>query len=716
MTDTDRRHFLRLATHAAGAAVTLHTFPASIARALAIPADRRTGTLEDVRHVIILMQENRSFDHYFGTLPGVRGFGDRFTIPLPDGRSVWQQSNGARTVLPYHLDASAGNAQRVTGTPHSWNDAQAAWDHGRLTAWPQYKTDHSMGYYTRRELAFQFALADAFTVCDAYHCSLHGGTNPNRLFLWSATNGPSAARVAAVVSEWTELGSPAEGFEWTTYPERLQPAGVSWKVYQNLPDNFTDNPLAGFRQYRLAAQRLGSPSTGMPTPQYTESMEAISTLLKGVSDTMPDGGFLESFRQDVRHGRLPSVSWIIAPETYCEHPGPSSPLQGAWYVQEVLNALTADPKVWSQCVLFINFDENDGFFDHVPPPAPPSPNPDGSSAGKSTCDVSFEHFTHANPPGTREQPPPDGRPYGMGPRVPMFVISPWSRGGWVNSQVSDHTSVIRFLEKRFGVTEPNISSWRRAVAGDLTSAFNFRNPNAEAFPTLPLLERSAVDSGRAEQEKLAQIFVPDEANQQFPRQPRGIRRSCALPYELHVSGRTRPRDASIDLTFQNTGAATAVFHVYDRLHLDRIPRRYTVEPNRHLSDRWMTGADDGVYDLWVLGPNGFHRSFRGRAPSTDDMTHAEVEARYDTRVPSLELVLLNSGRRSLNLTVQVNAYRNDGPWVLTIPAGRRVRRSWPLAGSGNWYDFTVLADDFERRFAGRLETGLPGLSDPEMGS
>lgn len=205
MPDLSRRDILRAA--AIGSAFSL--LPASIRKALAIPANNRTGTLRDVEHVVILMQENRSFDHYFGTLPGVRGFSDRFTIPLPGDRLVWQQQGAERLVLPYHLDSKRGNAQRVTGTPHSWVDEQAAWDHGRMSAWPTYKTPASMGYYRQQELPFQFALANAFTLCDAYHCSIHAGTNTNRLFHWTGTNGPSAADVAVVVNEWDSPG-PAE--------------------------------------------------------------------------------------------------------------------------------------------------------------------------------------------------------------------------------------------------------------------------------------------------------------------------------------------------------------------------------------------------------------------------------------------------------------------------------------------------------------------------
>jgi phospholipase C len=713
----DRRHFLRLATHVAGAAAVSSAFPAAIAKALTIPAHHRTGTLRDVRHVLILTQENRSFDHYFGALPGVRGFGDRFTIPIAGGRQVWQQHNGSRVVLPYHLDGTRGNAQRVTGTPHTWADAQGAWDHGRMAQWPRYKHDQSMGYYTRAELAFQFALADAFTICDAYHCSLQGGTGPNRIFLWTGTNGPTGARVASVVNEWDEPGPPDEGFQWKTYPERLQAAGVSWKVYQNLPDNFNDNPLAGFRQYRQAIARLfPKDPNGCARVPFSDAMEETSPLLKGVSNTMPDGGLLRAFADDVRGGRLPQVSWIVAPEVYSEHPSPSSPVQGAWYVQEVLNALTANPEVWSKSVLFVNFDENDGFFDHVPPPAVPSLDENGMSVGLSTCEVTSERFTHSHPPGTREQPPPDGRPYGMGPRVPMFVISPWSRGGWVNSQVFDHTSVIRFLEERFGVKEPNISAWRRAVAGDLTSAFNFRNPNDETLPQLPPLSRTSSDCSRARQEELEQVPVPGEADQQMPVQSRGVRPSRALPYELHVSARGSRRALSLELTFRNTGRSGAVFHVYDKLHLERIPRRYTVEARRRLRDVWSSSADDGRYDLWILGPNGFHRTFSGRVPI--DMTSAdpEIEVRYDVRRRAVKVLMFNKGGGPCELTLKANAYRSDGPWSVPLPARARVEREWSVIESSNWYDFTISAPSFERRFAGRIETSEPGISDPAMGA
>ncbi|MBM3117421.1 phosphocholine-specific phospholipase C [Jeongeupia naejangsanensis] len=714
MTTFNRRKFLQ----AAAIGSTMAMFPPAIRRALAIPANNATGTINDVMHVVILTQENRSFDNYFGTLPGVRGFGDRFSIPVAGGKSVWEQSNGTRVVMPYHLDSSKGNAQRVSGTPHSWGDAHTAWDDGRMNQWPRYKTNASMGYYKEAELGFQFALANAFTLCDAYHCSVHAGTNPNRLFLWTGTNGPTGAGVAAVVNEWDDLGPSGTGYTWTTYPERLQQAGVSWKVYQNLPENFGDNPLAGFRQYRKANEAIGNTSAGSPYIPYAAGHDAISPLYKGVGNTMPDGGFLDSLRADVAAGSLPQVSWIVAPATYSEHPGPSSPIQGAWYIQQVLEALTANPEVWSRTVLLVNFDENDGFFDHVPSPSAPSLNPDGSSAGLSTVDDAFERYTHPVAPGTTSQPAPDKRVYGPGPRVPMYVISPWSRGGWVNSQVFDHTSVIRFLEQRFGVFEPNISAWRRAVCGDLTSAFNFVNPNTEKLPAMPALTRSQADTIRAQQQALAQVALPAEAQQQRPVQQPGVRPSRALPYELHVSARADTAVGGVRLIFSNTGTAGAVFHVYDRLHLDRIPRRYTVEAGKQLDDLWDTLRNDaGKYDLWVLGPNGFHRGFQGdTAVVAAGGANPEIRVCYEVAGNAVYLTMLNTGTAACTFTVRPNAYRQDGPWVFDVPAGMQIEQHWQLGWTGGWYDFSVsAAGGFSRRFAGRIETGRHSNSDPAMG-
>ncbi|MDD1148012.1 phospholipase C, phosphocholine-specific [Pseudomonas sp. TNT2022 ID357] len=693
------------------------SLPLAIRQALAIPANNRTGTIMDVEHVVILMQENRSFDHYFGTFPGVRGFSDRFTIPLPGQRTVWEQQGKGRLVMPYHLDSSKGNAQRVSGTPHSWVDAHSAWDNGRMSAWPTHKTATSMGYYREQELPFQFALANTFTLCDAYHCSVHAGTNPNRLFLWTGSNGPSAAKVAAVVNEWDGPGVVNVGYSWKTYPERLEEQGVSWKVYQHLPDNFGDNPLAGFRQYRAASVQVGNPA--QPPKDfnafvpYSDALNAVAALYKGNGNTLPasSGSNLEAiiggFRNDVQAGKLPQVSWIVAPAAYSEHPGPSSPVQGGWFTQEILLALTRNPEVWSKTVLLLTYDENDGFFDHMPSPSAPSQRQDGSFAGKSTLGFDSELFKHPAPPGSTQQPLPDGGVYGPGPRVPMLVLSPWSRGGWVNSQVFDHTSVLQFLEKRFGVREPNISAWRRAVCGDLTSALNFVDPNHEPLPALQTTTRQAADALRQRQEKLLQVPLPLASQQLPPHQPRLARPSRALPYRLHVDSQVDPKAKTLSLSLQNTGEQGAVFHVYDGLHLSDIPRRYTVEAGKALQDSWPVVER---YQLWVLGPNGFHRSFSGQ------LQQLQPELLVTSSNNQLQFTLSNPGTRGVSVTIDRCPYTQQGPWTLVVPGGAEVRQVFACESSGGWYDLTLRSDaGWLRRVAGRLETGAHSISDPLMG-
>ncbi|WP_423198811.1 MULTISPECIES: phosphocholine-specific phospholipase C [unclassified Cupriavidus] len=715
MNSNSRRNFLKMAGSGVAATAALAAFPPAIRRALAIPANNATQSIRDVEYVVILMQENRSFDNYFGTLQGVRGFGDRFPIPLAGGLNAFQQTyiNGGtgatRTLMPYHLDSTKGNAQRVSGTPHSFPDAQLAWDHGRMNRWPTFKQPQSMGYYTEAEAGFQFALANAFTICDAYHCSFHGGTNTNRLFHWTGTNDPTGAHGGPVIdNSGDSLDATGINYTWTTYPERLQAAGVSWKVYQNLPDNFTDNPLAGFQQYRAANAARGNQINGAPYPAYTPADEAVSPLYKGIGNTMPDGGFLQALRDDIAAGQLPQVSWIVAPATYSEHPGPSSPVQGAWYTQQVLDALTANPDIWSRTALIINFDENDGFFDHMPPPCAPSLDANGNVLGGATMDTAGEYHTTK-------------LPYGPGPRVPMYVVSPWSRGGWVNSQVFDHTSVLRFLEQRFGVMETNISPYRRAVMGDLTSAFDFVNPNVNALPTLPSRTKAQADSDRTAQEALPQVPQPAESAQALPLQAAGTRPSRKLPYTLHVSGAEEPVNRLMRLKFQNDGTQAAVFHVYDRLHLAEPPRRYAVDAGKGIEGTWdVFTRDNGKYDLWVVGPNGFHRAFAGDAstPSTAGATAPEIRVCYDVANGDVMLTLLNRGANPCTFSVKSNAYRTDGPWTFDVAAGKSVDHLWKLADQSHWYDFTVttLQGGFTRRFAGRVENGKDGVSDPAMGA
>ena len=723
----NRREFLKLYSGTAAAAAMAGAFPASIQRALAIPAATDTGTIQDVKHIVILMQENRSFDHYFGALRGVRGFGDRFPVPLESGKSVWWQSDGKTEITPFHFDKDAVNSAFVPSVPHNFPDMQGSWNQGKFGAWPLWKGPTSMGYYKRPEAPFQWALADAFTICDNYFCSLQSATDPNRVVFWSGSNFDPKRRAAGLNSDmataevvnlrcWITGTHPDPGYTyygsalpWKSIPEVLQDAGVSWRIYQDVNDNWT-----GAMNGALAFEGIRNAPKG--SELYKNALSSWS---------------LADLKQHAVDGTLPAVSWICPSKDDSEHPGaPSSPIRGGALVQRILDALTASPETWSKTAFFITFDENDGRFDHVPPPAIPSYNLDGTLAGKSTVDLAGMYFETDGQPykdalferlgaGPRNSTYPfidkrddvsgNVRPWGMGPRVPMYVISPWSRGGWVSSEVFDHTSVGRFIEARFGVTIPAITPWSRAVSGDLTSAFDFKTPNREVFPRLP--DMSNYPAIEATSRKLPTATAPATPASLF--QEPGIRPSRALPYALHVHG-VGDTDA-LTLSFENTGAAGAVFHVYDVKHLDRIPRRYTVEAGKKLSDRWTLDKDGGAYDLAVYGPNGFFRSFKGNTRATGEPT---VEAVYDAKASRLTLKVANNGRTAIKLDALDNAY-GAGRLSIAVAPGKTAEKSWSLTKSQRWYDISLRLGDgagFERRFAGRVENGMPSISDPVLGT
>lgn len=686
--------------------------PPSIRRALALPASNVHGDLRDVQHVMFLMLENRSFDHYFGTLRGVRGFGDRHPVPLASGKPVWNQSDGSSEIPPFHLDTQATSALRVPSTPHTFSNAQGAWNQGKFGFWPRFKTPISMGYYRREDIPFQFALADAFTLCDAHHCSLTTGTDPNRIVFWSGSNfDPERRRRGQNCTEadsepdnlrcWIQGALPTPGytysgsaFSWPTIPDVLEQAGVSWRIYQDPNDNWT-----------------GAMHGGLAFESFRKARPDSALFRNGMSHWS-----LEQLARHVKKGELPQVSWVLPPALWSEHPAPSSPVQGAEFTSRVLDALTANPEVWSRTVLFLSFDENDGLFDHVPPPAPPSYNPDGSLAGSATLDLRGMYFSdperkHLDP---ADQASGTVRPWGLGPRVPMYVISPWSRGGWVNSQVFDHTSAAQFLERRFGVIVPAISPWHRAICGDLTSALDFVTPNDPGWPSLPEIHDSAaIVAMHSQRPPPAPPATPQSLFQE-----RGVRPSRTLPYELHAHARCQPQQQAVTLHFANRGAMGACLHVYDKLHLDRIPRRYTVEAGKALIDLWSAAADQGRYHLWVYGPNGFVREFSGDM-SSQSGAFPDVELEYHPSMRMLRIVVARVGHRAsgepMQLTLRANAYRSRGPGRIEVRAGERAVHDWSVISSFGWYDFTLAGRGVEQRFAGRMETGRHSFSDPALG-
>lgn len=683
MAELNRRRLLQLA----GGTIAFSSLSSSIARAASLPAKGRTGTLKDVEHIVVLMQENRSFDHYFGTMKGVRGFGDPRPVTLPSGKPVWHQKDAlGKEVPPFRPPADDLGLQFLQDLNHDWAGGHRALNKGAYDQWVPAKTATTMAHLNREDIPFHYALADAFTVCDAYHCSFLGSTDPNRYYLWSGYTGNDGTGGGPV------LGNDEAGYGWKTYPERLEEAGVSWKVYQDIGDgldaagswgwiddayrgNYGDNSLLYFNSYRDA-----------------EPGDPLFDKARTGTDVKNGDGLLDDLKADVRAGTLPEVSWIVSPEAYSEHPNwPAN--YGAWYTSQVLDALTSDPEVWGRTALFVTYDENDGFFDHVVPPFVPS----GAAQGLSTVDTSADHF-----PGDIRYA---AGPYGLGQRVPMTVVSPWSTGGFSCSEVFDHTSVIRFMEERFGVREPNISPWRRTVCGDLTSAFDFSRTDT-APVSLPSTDGYAPPDGDRHPDYVPVPPVSGSA----PKQEPGSRPTRPLRYSPLVDGAADPASGKYQLTFSGGDAAGAQFLVTSANRTDG-PWTYTTEAGKSLSDSWNTAYSKDVTDLTVHGPNGFLRAFRepGKAAGP------EVTARHDPSSAGLDLTLTHAGTGTVQLTVRIADTYGGGAQTFAVRPGATVKHTVDLRGSKRWYDITVVSDTdatFLRRFAGHIETGEAGTSDP----
>jgi phospholipase C len=457
---------------------------------------RANPPISDIKHVVVLMQENRSFDHYFGAMPGVRGFGDPTAIPGVFKQPDSQNPDGY--LYPFHADTTSTSAQNLPSTSHSWGPQHGSWDNGAMDGFVTSRiTDvdgddydglaaqYSMAYFMRNDIPFQWALADAFTICDGYHCSVLGPTWPNRLYLMTGQIDPAGTNGGPIYGNEV----PTEGYSWTTYPELLTNAGVSWKVYQEI-DNYGFNVLEYFDSYQNAS---------VSSPLYQNAMKFYQP---------------GQFEYDAMNDRLPTVSYILPTSYQSEHPD-FMPAAGADYVKSKLDAIAANPDVWAKTLFILIYDENDGYFDHVLPPTAPA----GTAGEYITASAS----TEKSAPG----------PIGLGFRVPCILVSPWTVGGFVCHDTFDHTSVTRLLELITGVTNPNITAWRRQTVGDFTSALG-EVPNGR-FPRLP---DTKAQLELAEQE-VAQFQLPPYpgANQTPPVQPPGykpVRGTATAPAPVEV--------------------------------------------------------------------------------------------------------------------------------------------------------------------------------------
>ncbi|MGV3763053.1 phosphocholine-specific phospholipase C [Parapedobacter sp.] len=773
-----RREFLKNAMLLTGGIAFSETLCASILKAAQIdPA--HNSTFADAEHIVFLMQENRSFDHMFGSLQGVRGFNDPRAIRLPNGNRVWLQSDEkGDTYAPFHLDINNTKVTWMGDLPHGWPDQTDARNHGHYDQWLLAKKSGraeyrhmplTLGYYGRADLPFYYAMADAFTVCDQNFCSALSSTTPNRIHFWSGTLRDRAdeTRFANV---WNGDAKPWNLRSWKTFPERLQEHGISWKVYQNdlykqgLPpekeawlDNFGDNTLENFAQYRVDAfqnEKYASLSAEekaihdrafctnrgdanyreLTTYTYTEGGETRQI-------DIPKGDVLYQFRQDVQQGKLSTVSWLVPAGKYSDHPG--HPWYGQWYMSEVINILTKNPEVWKKTIFILTYDENDGYFDHIPPYVPPHPGRHDNGKLSASLDAQAEYVTSM----AQQSDQKNGRlgPIGLGYRVPMIIASPWTRGGWVNSQVFDHTSSLRFLEsfveRKYGkkIKEDNISDWRRTVCGDLTSAFRKFDRSAEKplkflerIPFIEQIDRARYKSELSSYRKLSDAEITTiNAGKRAPGMPRqedGIRPSTALPYAPEVNGSMRD-DGRFEMQFhvsdklfgKNTVGSPFIVYAYGLgPGVEAAPRNYAVTAGDSLVDAWdARHFASGQYHFTVQGPNGFFREFKGDSQWSGfrvSVSHDPQRIR-STGKPCLLLTVAGDGQPGATCTVAHEAYSTNVQQMALTKKGDTFRLNFD--DSHGWYDFTVRlksgSHEVSYRFAGRVETGRSTYSDPLMG-
>ncbi|RMZ79485.1 hypothetical protein DV738_g3307, partial [Chaetothyriales sp. CBS 135597] len=418
-------------------------------------------SLASIDHVVLFMQENRAFDHYFGTMAGVRGFADPNVQINPSGKSVFYQEvisvlNYTDYLLPWYLNYLGGEwpnaTQCMNAGSNGYEENHMAYNNGSNDHWVTNNTPWSWGYYKREDIPVHFAIAEGWTIGDMYQESVIASTNPNRVSWVSGSinvpgspQDPSQGGVYIDNNETPGCELPGVNcypLEWTTAPEIYEKQGVSWQVYQDT-DNFDDNPFAWFKQYQDAQN---------DSALYNRGVSFLG---------------LDQFYEDAANGNLPMVSYIVGPTELSEH-SPYSPHDGAWLQQQVINAVTKG-KNWNSTALIISYDETGGWGDHVVP----YHSPEGTAGEWFEDPYALFGNTFSGP----------------GFRVPFYIISPWTRGGNVFTEKADHVSQILFVEKwlaskGINVVTDQIPAWRREHMSDLTAAFDFTSPDT-SIPSIP---------------------------------------------------------------------------------------------------------------------------------------------------------------------------------------------------------------------------------------
>ncbi|PTS94174.1 phospholipase C, phosphocholine-specific [Pedobacter sp. HMWF019] len=830
-----RRNFIKKAALLSGGAAFINTLPPVIQKAMAI--DPAPGsTFYDAEHVVFLMQENRSFDHEFGMLQGVRGYNDPRAIDLPNKNKVWLQSNKeGETYAPFHLNTKDTKIAWMGSIPHNWTDQTDARNGGKYDKWLDVKKAYkptyahmplTVGYCKREDFPFYYSLADAFTVCDQNFCSVIAGTHPNRYY-WMTGTVREENNANGMAHLWNISNYDKPTLNWKTYPERLEENGVSWKIYQNeltigfglngeesaWLSNFGTNVMEYFEQYNvrlnpggianlkekkktLLKQIADAPNENLSKEQQTKidaikklllkteeeeknyTMEAYNSLSEKSKNlnakafttnsndpdfhnlspltyqengtkrelNIPKGDVLHQFRQDVNNETLPMVSWLMTPANFSDHPG--VPWFGSWFVSEVMEILTKNPEVWKKTIFILTYDENDGYFDHIPPFVPPHPFKEHTGKVSKGLDpkLDFAEKSQQTNPSMKESNIRESQ-IGLGYRVPMVIASPWTRGGYVCSEVFDHTSSLQFLEtfieKKLNkkIIEENITPWRRAICGDLTSVF--RPYNGEKIEQPQFLEKAPfmkkIYSSKFKEvpdnyknltaEEIAQINTDPFSYPYFPQQEKGIRSACALPYELYVNGALTDKKFTISFQAANKymgkKAAGSPFIVYSMNPYQGEVLRvwdYTVSAGDTLQDEWpLKNFADEQYHLKVYGPNGFFREFKGeqKNPKVSILCRYEQDEKNPLRLSgNIIVTITNLGKIVQEMEIKDESYKT-GVRLLKVGPNSKASVVIDLSKNYNWYDFSIRAKqsglNFMERFAGRVETGAITKTDPLMG-
>jgi phospholipase C len=406
-------------------ATVLATLPATLASGTAAAGGSRPA--HQIKHIVVLMQENRSADTYFGQLSieGQPAYEPEPTTGNPD------PLHPGHTIVPFHKTTLC----ETSDLNHSWNGTHQEWDNGAMdgfTAANDINSDNSdaadpsgtrtMGFYDRNDLPFYYALYKKFATGDRYFASVLSQTFPNRFYLLAGTS------FGHIRNDFP----PPNGFTQPTIFNLLDAAHISWKIY------FSQIPFA----FEFAYVRNHVPGNVVPIKQYYD---------------------------DAKAGALPQVSFVdpifAGPPNVenDEHP-PSNVQVGQQFARKIVNRLEKSPN-WSTSALFFTYDEHGGFYDHVPPPA--AVKPDNIAPMLQAGDT----------PGAFDR-------YGI--RVPVVVVSPFARHHFVSHVVHDHTSILRFIEVRFGL--PALTA-RDAAADPMLEFFDFAHP---PFSTPPPFTKPAV--------------------------------------------------------------------------------------------------------------------------------------------------------------------------------------------------------------------------------